>query len=306
MSGRMLVQDALERQLLLTGRMAQWAQEGRPRLDYLAQAEFKVFSQWGEDGIIEWLLQHIPITSRRFVEFGVENFTEASCRFLLQNRSWRGLVLDASEKNVKEIHASDLYWRHDLTAACEFVTAETIDTTLAQHGFGGRIGLLCIDVDGNDYWVWDKISTVDPDIVICEVNAVFGDLHPIVIPYNPLFQRDKAHVSGLYYGASLEALKRLALRKGYMFLGTTYSGVNAFFVRNDLAGSVSSCLSEARGFPSLHRESRNEQKELTFIRGADRAKAIANMPVVRVDTGETVQLGDLGQLYSPQWLEAIA
>lgn len=304
--GGLLVQDASERQLLLTGRMAQWALEGRSRIDHLAQAEFRVFSQWGEDGIIEWLLQHIPVSSRRFVEFGVENFAEANCRFLLQNRSWRGLVMDGSEKNIKDIQASDLYWQHDLTAACEFVTAETIDATLSRHGFSGRVGVLSIDIDGNDYWVWERIVAIDPDIVICEMNGVLGDLHPITVPYNPLFQRTKAHASGLYFGASLGALKHLAERKGYLFLGTTSSGVNAFFVRNDLAGGVASSLSVAKGFPSRHRDSRNERNELTFIRGAERAKVIADMPVVRVDSGETVRLGDLGQLYSPEWLEAMA
>ncbi|TAN48408.1 MAG: hypothetical protein EPN26_12595 [Rhodospirillales bacterium] len=301
----MLPEDASERQLLLTGRMAQWALQGRARLDHLAEAEFKVFSQWGEDGIIEWLVQRIPEITPRFVEFGVENFCEANCRFLLQNRSWRGLVMDGSDKNIKEIQGSPLYWQHDLTASCEFVTAETIDAILSRQGFTGNLGILSIDIDGNDWWVWERISVVNPQIVICEMNGVFGDLHPITIPYNPLFQRTKAHPSGLYFGASVGALKLLAERRGYMFLGTSSSGVNAFFIRNDLAGHVAGHLSQARAFPSRHRDSRNEKKELTFIRGLDRAKAIADMPVVRVDTGETVRLGDLGPLYSPEWLAAM-
>ncbi|MBF0168523.1 MAG: hypothetical protein HQL45_12930 [Alphaproteobacteria bacterium] len=302
----MLPEDASERQLLLAGRMAQWALQGRPRLNFLAEAEFKVFSQWGEDGIIEWLVQRIPTISQRFVEFGVENFIEANCRFLLQNRSWRGLVLDGSDKNIKEIQGSAIYWQHDLTASCEFVTAETIDAILIRQGFSGRIGILSIDIDGNDWWVWKSIKAVDPDIVICEMNGVFGDLHPITIPYNPLFQRTKAHSSGLYFGASVGALKYLAERRGYQFLGTSSSGVNAFFVRNDLINHVAMNLSEARAFPSRHRDSRDEKKDLTFIRGQARAEAIADMPVVRVDTGETVRLGDLGPLYSQEWLSAMA
>ncbi len=79
----------------------------------LADAEFKVFSQWGEDGIIQYLISKIPIPNKLFVEFGVENYSEANTRFLLVNNNWSGLVMDSNQDNINQIKRLDLYWRYD-------------------------------------------------------------------------------------------------------------------------------------------------------------------------------------------------
>src|SRR5262249_1755730 len=75
--------DADERLLMLAGRQACWRLEDLKQIDSLADVEFRVFSQWGEDGIVEWLVQNLNIKASSFVEFGVENYSEANTRFLL-------------------------------------------------------------------------------------------------------------------------------------------------------------------------------------------------------------------------------
>jgi len=275
----------------------------RGGLSDLTDAEFSAFSQWGEDGIIAWLTSCLPAIPNTFVEFGVENYRESNTRLLLQMRNWRGLVLDGSDAHVNDIKSQGLYWRYGLTAKCAFIDRENINGLLTEGGMVGEIGLLSIDIDGNDYWVWEKIDVVTPAIVVVEYNAVFGDIHPLTVPYDPAFQRTKAHYSNLYFGASLPALIHLGKQKGYAFVGTTSTGCNAFFVRNDLAPTLTAALSGAWAYPSKIRESRDAAGHLTYIDGAARAKQIDRLPLVNPLTGENTSLAECGVLYTDKWEE---
>lgn len=257
----------------------------------LADYEFKVFSQWGEDGILQRLVERIPLAERTFIEFGVEDFSESNCRFLMMKDNWRGFVIDGSERNVAAIRSAYYYWRYDLTAVSAFITRENIDDLLARSGFGEDLGILSVDIDGNDYHVWEAISGFRPRIVICEYNAVFGAERKISVPYHPRFQRTVKHHSNLYFGASLAALAYLGRRKGYTLVGTGSAGANAFFVRDDLmTGDFAALTPEAAYHPSRFRESRDAEGQLTFVGGEDRLALIAGMPVIDVETGEMGEL----------------
>lgn len=290
-----------ERQLFLSGQIAARQVRQLDRIGTLADAEFRVSSQWGEDGIIEWLCHKLPGIDRSFVEFGVENFTEANTRFLLQNRGWRGLVIDGSSDHMAHLRNEQLYWMHDLVAVSAFVTAENIDTLIRDNGFAGELGILSVDIDGNDYWVLKAIQSVRPAILICEFNGVLGDRHAITVPYDPAFERLKAHHSGQYFGASLAAIVRLATEKGFTFVGTNSNGVNAFFVRGDLAAPVLAAIDHVKSWPARHRDSRSAEGGLTFTRGAAKAELIRKLPVVDVVTGRTHALEELMPLYGPEW-----
>jgi len=295
----------MERSLLLQGRQAAHALRGLNVVDSLADAEFQVYSQWGEDGILEWLIQRLPISSKRFIEFGVEGYREANTRFLLINRNWNGLIMDASPDNMRSVRQDEIYWKYDLKAVSTFINRDNINELISTNGFTGKIGVLSVDIDGNDYWVWEAMAAAVPDIVVCEYNAVFGDLHPISIPYVPDFFRTRAHASNLYFGASIKALCVLAARKGYEFVGTNRAGGDAFFVRRDLVSAIDSCVLSKEPFNSFMRESRDVDGRLTYVSGLERSKLIADMPVVRVDTMERVKLGELQPLYSQRWREAM-
>lgn len=175
--------NALDTTLILQGRRASVINNRIEKINSLADVEFKIYSQWGEDGIIEWLIHKLPISSKIFIEFGVENYKEANTRFLIKNHNWKGLVIDSNEKHIRRIRNDDLYWRYDLTALHAFITRDNINSTITNSGFSGKIGILSIDIDGNDYYIWEAIDAVKPDIVVCEYNAVFGDIYPITIPY---------------------------------------------------------------------------------------------------------------------------
>lgn len=265
------------------------------------EVEYSVFSQWGEDGILDWLISKLPNIPRSFVEFGVETYTEANTRFLLLLRNWRGLIIDGSKANIEEVKKQDIFWRYNLTARCSFITAENINSLIEEAKFKGEIGVLSIDIDGNDYWVWKAIEIIIPAIVIIEYNAVFGDLHQLTVPYRPDFSRSKAHFSNLYFGASLQALIQLGKSKGYKFIGTCSAGVNAFFLRDDLTSEISGFIDDYFGYPSVFRESRDRLGRLSFLNGNKRMEEISNMPIVDLSNNCIITLQERGEIYSSEW-----
>ena len=256
----------------------------------IQQAEFKVFSQWGDDGIIEFLVSYLDIPEKSFIEFGVEDYTESITRFLLVNHNWRGLVLDGNKRDIDYILDDEICWRHDLTAKHAFITKENINQLIQENRFSGELGLLHIDIDGNDYWVWDAIDSVSPVIVIVEYNSVFGKNQAITVPYNPTFNRTKAHYSNLYFGASLKALVTLGAKKGYSFIGSNSHGNNAYFVRNDKVKDLKVRNVEEGYVESKFREGRLQNGQHSYLAGKDRLKALRGLPVVNVETGATETL----------------
>jgi hypothetical protein len=277
----------LDKHRALTGRQLAWQVRDVKAVDSFAEVEFSVFSQFGDDGIIQWLIHRFELP-HRFVEFGVEDYRESNTRFLLVNNNWQGLILDSSPKNIKSILRDQITWRHHLDCGTDVVTAENIDKILAVRGYDCDLGILSIDVDGNDYWIW-KATQSTAAIVIIEYNSVFGVDRAITIPYTPDFQRSVAHQSMLYFGASLPALCDLAEAKGYDFVGSDSAGNNAYFVRSDLPHGLP-VLTAAEGYvESRFAESRSRGR-LTYIRGRHRLPLLHGLPVVNTRTGGQEQL----------------
>ena len=251
---------------------------------------FRVFSQWDEDGIIQFLIHAVPIAQRKFVEFGVQTYVESNTRFLLRNDNWSGLILDGQQRYIDAIKADEISWQHDLTAVAAFITRENINELLSTHGMSGEIGLLSIDIDGNDCWVWEAIDVVQPAIVIVEYNAHFGATRAVAVPYDPAFERRAAHHSCIYYGASLAALARVAEKKGYALVGCCGGGNNAFFIRNDLLPATGlRALAAGEAFVAAKfREARDAAGRLTLLTPAQEVEMLRGLPVVDLTTGGTV------------------
>jgi len=261
--------------------------------DQFHRHEFKVFSQWGEDGIIQYLIHALPITVPVFVEFGVHDYKESNTRFLLQHDQWSGLVMDGSQENIDTIMHDPVYYRHNFRAVCAFIDRENINGLLRQNGITGDIGLLSIDIDGNDYWVWDAIDCISPRIVICEYDSYLGPDRTVVTPYDPKFDRLKAHYSFLYGGASLAALDHLARKKGYVLVGSNSAGNNAFFVRGDLQGSIPVMTPREAYRKPQFRHSRDAHGRFTFLPFDEAQRLVADMPVIDVATNTTITIRDI-------------
>jgi hypothetical protein len=259
----------------------------------LRNAEFTVFSQFGEDGILQFLVQRVPIENEIFVEFGVEDYHESNTRFLLVHDNWRGLIIDGGTTHVEFLRATGLGWRHHIDAVTAFIDRENIDGLIRSTGIEGDIGVLSVDIDGNDYWVLERIDVVSPRILIVEYNSVFGPEAAITVPYDPGFVRGEQHPSWLYWGASLAALTRLADRKGYALVGGNRAGNNAFYVRRDVLGELPEVSVEEAYAPSRFRESRGPDGELSYISDhRDRLTLFADRSVWDLDREANITVGE--------------
>jgi hypothetical protein len=255
--------------------------------------EFKVFSQWGEDGIIQFLLDRVPIENSIFVEFGIGDYSESNTRFLLKNNNWMGLVIDGSEKSIHRLKQSALYCQYNLRSECSFITKHNINQLITKQGISGDIGILSVDIDGNDYWVWDAINCIQPRIVICEYNSLFGKDRNVTSIYADDFQIFKAHFSGLYWGASIGAFNHLAQKKGYSLVGSNTAGNNIFFVRNDVIGNIPIYTPQQAHVASQFRISRDQNGNLSFLDKKSSLDLIKELPLYEVDTDKTITVKDL-------------
>jgi hypothetical protein len=285
----------LENQAVLTGRLFAQINKSREReiINDIHLSEFKVFSQWGDDGMIQFLINYldIPKKAEKFVEFGVENYTEANTRFLLINNNWQGLIMDGSDENMNYVKQDDIYWRYQLEAKSAFVTRENINDLLTESGMTGEIGLLHIDIDGNDYFVWQSINVLNPIIVIVEYNSVFGSEKPWSVAYDKGFIRSNYHYSNLYWGTSLLSLCDLAKEKGYGFIGCNSNGNNAFFVRKDKLKDLKILTAQEGFVMSKFRESRDKEGKLTYVSGTQRLDIIKEMDIYNTRTLQIEKIG---------------
>lgn len=260
----------------------------------LRDSEFRVYSQWNEDGILNFMTRHLHIPNRTFVEIGVEDYRECNSRFLAEHGNWSGLAIDGGASHARFIKNSGLDWRFGVRPVCAFVTAENINDLIADHGLAGDIGLLSIDVDGVDYWLFDAVSIVQPRIVVVEYNALFGPVATVTVPYDPGFTWDRAHWSKMYHGASLAALVHLADAKGYDFVGCESHGVNAFFVRRDLVHDLERGDAVRDFVPSRFPVGRSQRGEIDIWKSpAEKLSTLQDLPLFDVFSRETVRVGDI-------------
>jgi hypothetical protein len=207
------------------------------------------------------------------------------------NDNWSGFVMDSSESNISRIVSAEYFWRHDLTAKTAFVDRENVNELLAAPGFDREVGLLHIDVDGNDYWIWKAIDVILPIIVVLEYNSVFGIDRAITVPYDRAFDRTSKHYSNLYFGASLRALYQVSHLKGYAFVGSNSAGNNAYFIRRDkLNATVKESTLEKGYVRSRFRQSRDKFGNLTHLTWHEQVAAIRGLTVYNTATDGTEKL----------------
>lgn len=280
------ISEKTDRELILTARTLIHSIDYSCERTGFKDIEFSVFSQWGDDGIIQYLIRKIDIPVKTFIEFGVENYKESNTRFLLINDNWSGLVIDSSEKNINSIKNDSVSWKYDLKAINAFIDAENINNLISSAGFSGEIGILSIDIDGNDYWIWKAIKTINPIIVIIEFNSVFGAERTITVPYKKDFFRTREHFSNLYFGASLPALYHLAEEKGYYFIGCDSHGVNAYFIRKDKINNLKPLMVKEGYISSKFAQSRDVNGLLNHLPFNKQQEAIKGLEVINILTNK--------------------
>ena len=293
--------EYIEKNLVLKGMILLRQNKNINKIKNLKDVEFSVFSQWGEDGIINWLTQKIPNLDKTFLEIGTQDYKESNTRFLLISQNWKGFILEGSSEHVRAVKKQNVYWKYDLSAFNFFINKENINRILKKIKIKNKIGLLSIDIDGNDYWILKEINNLEPDIIICEYNAVFGNKDEITVQYKNNFDRTKFHYSNLAFGASLPAFINLLKKKNYYFIGTNSNGVNAFFLKKNKFKYIKKYIKEIKSFNSKSKESKDKFGNKTFIKEKNRIKKISNVKVLNLKKNKVIKIKTLKSFKNNKW-----
>lgn len=185
--------------------------------------EWGIFSQNGEDGVLQSIFHHIGVKHREYVEFGTEDGSECNTRYWREVYNWTGLLMDGSHSNARiNLHK-------------EFVTAENINALFTKHAVSRDFDLLSIDVDFNDFWILSAIDLTKfaPRVLVVEYNSHVPPHEARAVKYNATRYWDGVTD---FFGVSMRTLQLWGQRNGYTLVYCESHGVNCFLVRDDALG----------------------------------------------------------------------
>lgn len=175
----------------------------------------------------------LEIENRIFLDIGSSDGINSNCANLALNLGYTGVFIDGNKDAIERgkryyaKHPDTTLWPPTFVEA--FITRENINDLITKGGLSGPIGVMSIDIDGNDYWVWEAVNAVEPTVVVIETHIEFG-MRNIVVPYDADHVYPGKHPE--YFSASPVAMVKLAKRKGYRLVGSNRYGFNLFFVKN--------------------------------------------------------------------------
>ena len=192
----------------------------------------KFWSQHYEDGMIAEIFRRIGAVSNTFLEIGVGDGSENNTTTLLAT-GWRGWWIEGDAISCQSVMAQlkrmpNLASRLKVRQA--FVSAENINGLLVELGVPSEVDLFSLDIDLNTYHIWAALNSFRPRVIVVEYNGGIPPDKTWIHPYEPNESWDETQA----FGASLKAYELLGRKLGYSLVGCDLTGVNAFFVRNDL------------------------------------------------------------------------
>jgi len=264
----------------------------------------KIYSQFGEDGILYYLMKVLDISKPRILEIGVGDFGECNSRFLVETLNASVVAVDINKKLVRKIASNSIINRSNVIPVCLKVTPDNIDSLIsyAKNEMLG-IDVLSIDIDGNDYWVLNQASMESISVIVAEYNPIFGCLHSITVTRNDDYNRFNEHYSGLLFGCSIKALMDKLSEKNFAFIGTNRAGNNAFFVHKHYlsSGLFDNILNNLMPISSgshtdwRFREERDKEGKLTYRAINESMESINNEFVFHIDDNKVVKFSTVCQ-----------
>jgi len=246
----------------------------RERLDYpdrLLARRFHMYAQNEEDGLVLALIEESGRPVGRFVDIGCGH-NGGNSAFLARELLYGGVMIDGDPDLTRLCEA--MLGRSDVSVVTAFVTRQNINDLIVGAGVRGEIDFLSIDIDGNDLWIWRAIDVVQPRIVCVEYNSLYGAEAAVTIPYDPQFSRRAPSippgVTPNYYGASLRAFVNVGRRDGYRLVSVEPRGINAFFLREDVASHLPE-ISVERGFTMLAKNRKRMLGGINIVAAVERA-----------------------------------
>jgi len=256
----------------------------------LIETEAKIFSQNGEDGIIDYLIHKLNVDNKNFVEIGVGNYRESNTRFLYNRYHSKGLIIDYIDDMKNKVKKHVNFWKGDLRICKQKIDSDNI-LDLLNKNCDYEIDLFSIDIDSIDYWIIKKLKNNISKIFVAEYNPVFGAELEVTVPNISGFERSKYHYSYLCYGMSLKALINLMDQKGYYFIGTNLQKINAFFIskkfkKEEFFKNIK--IKSLDNYTNSNiRDSRDINDNLNYLSGHKKFKEIEDCEVINLKDNKT-------------------
>jgi hypothetical protein len=289
--------EPMKIQLGLSIAMLQNLETTYKNLDHInvRSLEFQVFSQFGEDGILNFLCEKLKISKPRVLEIGVEDFQECNSRFLAYSRNASIVAVDKYPLHEKFLSESNLRWKNTIEAWTCDVNPDNINEIYHRaEDLIGTIDIFSLDIDGVDFWVLKNLEVLNAKILVLEFNALFGSNKSVSVPYEDNFDRTSKHFSNKYYGCSLTALIGEAGRKNYQFIGTNRACNNAFFIKKNLLDQNVFELEKLNNYVDLtFRESRNMDGSLTYFSSTYELQILSEMYLIETNSNKLIKIKDL-------------
>jgi hypothetical protein len=194
----------------------------------LSSYKYDHYSQNGEDGIIEKIFKIIQPESKLCIEFGAwDGFHLSNTAHLwTKDDQWKAILIEGDKQKYQELKIGTN--TYNVIALNSYIGTEKevhLEKILEKNGISPNtaIDIISIDIDGNDYHIFDSLKKLNPRLIICEYNPTIPYWIDVYQKYNP--------DSYWEFGCSLGSLNRLAQEKGYQLIATTF--VNAFFVKEE-------------------------------------------------------------------------
>lgn len=178
-----------------------------------------VYTQFGEDGLIEACLSQIGTTGRHCFEIGAADGRFFSNTLRLREQGWFAVLIESEQRQFSKLQAE-----FGDKSTCLHETCTDLDATLCRTAISQRPDLGIIDVDGQDYWLWHDMVAFRPRVMLVEISTR-GDVEAI-----PERGDSSTAQAGLF------AITELGNQKGYLLVATTYC--NALFVDRECLGEI--------------------------------------------------------------------
>ena len=192
--------------------------------NWLLDFKRDVYSQTGEDGIIEKILEVLPHKDRWCVEFGAwDGKFVNNTRHLIETKDYSSVLIEPVKSRFQDLQRNYTDRKNVITVNkfVGFTASDNLDHILGATPIPVDFDFLSIDIDGNDYHAWKAFTKYKPKFVVIEFNQTIPTPVSFIQPADPAITQ----------GASLLAMVELGKEKGYELVSVL--PFNAFFVRKE-------------------------------------------------------------------------